>query len=155
MPSANAEGGNEKIPTKTKYPLKESQKPILELLKTLDLECDDSLLYILIRTHSEGILTAAISHLLNEISKGTRFRKGRIAFFRDTLKGNQSPVTDQCKKNRDYAMAFASKYGWNSLNIKDKYCECLITGKEIPNQFSHDEFKQMLHNAYEIFKGMR
>lgn len=154
MPFADAKEVNDKIPSKTKYHLKQSQLPLLELLKTLDLECDDSLLYILIRTHSESALTAAISHLLNEIAKGTRFRKGRIAFFRDTLKGNQSPVTDQCKKNRDYAMRFANKYAWNSLIIKDKYCECSISGKEIPNNFSEDDFKERLHDAYEIFKGM-
>lgn len=139
--------------SKRKYPLKKEQEALFELLKVFDLECDDDVLFILIRSYSEQQIINAIAHLRNSMENKKNPPKSRIAVLRSVLNGKIIPVTDQCQSNRDFAKQFAEKRSWRTLKIKDKYCFCEDTQFEIPNHFSEEEFKNRLEQGYQLYMG--
>jgi len=140
------------ISEETKFPLKSDQQKIFDDLKGLDLECDDSLLNILIRTHSEKNLLDCIDHLKNEISKGTKFKKSKIAFLRACLSGKISLITKQEEYNRKFAKNVKEGKHWEALEIHEKYMKCSKCHKEVPFNAEKDEFESMLKALYQLSK---
>lgn len=148
-------GGEEALPfteEESKFPLKENQKEIFRELKTLGLECDDYVLNILVRSHNEKVLSDSIQHLRHEISKGTRFKKSRVAFFRACLSGKISPVTKKADWNRKFAENTKAGKNWTSLEIHEKYMKCSKCHKEVPFNVSKEDFTQMLKDLYALSK---
>ena len=139
--------------SKCKYPLKKDQQAIFDLLKILDLECEDDVLYILIRTHSVDKIVDAIAHLRNSMENTKNPPRSRIAVLRSVLNGKVIPVTDRCQANRKIAEEFAESRHWKTLKIRDKYCLCEETQFEIPTHFEEQDFIQRLEQGYELYMG--
>lgn len=140
----------ENLKSQRKHPLKKEQIPVFDMLKSQDFECDDDTLIYLVRTNSEKKIRDALTHLKNEIKKGTYFRKGKIAFFRSTLNGKQSPVSQTCIDNKQLAIDFSEANGWTWLKITDKYIMCERTNKEINTNLDSQTFFRKLQDLHEI-----
>jgi len=137
-----------------KQPLKREQLPLLEALTELDLGCDLSILYILIRSHDPKALTDAIHHIRYEDGQGKKFGK-RIAFFRSILAGKISPITEQVEKNKKLCAEKSAELGWHSIDIREKFVVCAVTHKEISLSLPAEEFFNALKNLYELGQSYR
>lgn len=132
------------------FPLKKEQQENFDILKSLDLGCDDKTLVILIRSYKKEKIQEAITHIKHEIEKGTIFKKKKIAFLRALLADKISPVTEnviKCKKQAEKAKGLLN---WQSLKISDKYVLCEKSGKEIPLNMEIKDFCFQLEKLYEI-----
>ncbi len=134
----------------SKYPLKKEQIPLFESLLSLELECDEKTLAILIRTHEPKKLEDAITHLKYEINKGTIFKKKKIAFFRNILNGKVSIISDNVLKNKKLAEMKKNELEWHDLTISDKFVTCEITKKEIPLNLTEEGFFNCLKSLYDL-----
>lgn len=137
---------------KTKFPLKKEQKPYFDEMKSLDLGIDDEKIMIKIRDAFKkgkvSQLRNAISHIREEIKKGTKFKKERIALFTQVFNGKIVPISENSQKNREYAQANR----WGSLEIHDKYVKCTNSGKEISLDRPIKDFKSELNDLFELSK---
>jgi phage replication O-like protein O len=139
-------------PPTSKYPLKKEQIPVFEAMKKLELECDDAMLFMLIRSNwcSPQRIWDCIHHLERQIEKKTVFKKSRIAFFRHCLDGKQCLVTARSLENASFAKDFALANNWTSLKINDKYVECIVTGKQIETNVPIEAFWKELERLYDL-----
>lgn len=133
-----------------KFPLKKEQQEIFNDLKSLDFDCDDKTLIILIRSYSQKIIKESITHLKYEIAKGTVFKISKIAFFRHLLKGEICKVTERSIVCKKFAEAVKHGIQWHSLKITDKYVKCEKCEKEI----SLDKDIQMFRLELEALKNL-
>ena len=140
------------IGVETKFPLRKEQAPLFIMLKSLDLECDDNTLFILIRSYRERQIYDAVDHLNYEIEQGTKFKKGKIAFFRASLQGKISPINQNTKINKKFAQKAKEKGNWTSLVISDKYVFCEKCHKELHLNQSPKEFKNNLFLLFTLSK---
>lgn len=148
LPSASAESKG-----KTKYPLKKSQLPAFEALKSVELEADDDTLKILVRTYSQEKIINAVFHLNQEIEKGTAFKKGRIQFLRHLLNGKASVISKTVSDNRKRLEEALKLKPWPSLEIHEKYIICRNCLKEVPFDLEKKEFDLQLNTLYEMSKS--
>lgn len=139
----------EKMAT-NKFPLKKDQSVLLQELLSLDLECDQDTLYVLIRTNTAKNLKDAINHLKFEIDKGTIFKNSKIAFLRSILSGKISVVCENVVKCKTFAKKIKKEFNWKSLKIADKYVVCEKCHKEIPLNLPIQEFCTALENLYSL-----
>lgn len=144
------------IAGENKFPLKKDQKPYFDEMKALDLGIDDQTIVIKIRdAFKKGKvkhLEDAISHIREEVAKGTKFKKERIALFTQVFNGKVSPISENAIKNRDYAKACKEKANWGALEIHEKYVKCKNSEKEISLDRLPKEFHSELKDLYEISK---
>lgn len=142
---------------KTKFPLKKEQRPYYERMRDLDLGSNDGTLIILVReafkSNKVHMLDKAISHIQAEREKGTFFKKPPIALFRSVLDGKVSPISENAKINKKYALGAKKKANWTSLEVKDKFAACDVCHKEIPLDMDPASFQEYLKQVYEHYKN--
>lgn len=145
---------------KGQYPLKKDQLSLFEEMKALDLGADEKTLTIVFRKaiKEKGIdfLKQCIHHMRLKIDSGFKFKKERIAFFRNCLSGKQSIVTESCIENKQIAEKFCKDMQWNGVKITDKYFEATDgkISKEIPTLLPKIEFERMLTDLYRLFNPL-
>lgn len=145
---------------KSKFPLKKDQLPIFEEMKALDLGCSDETLKIIIRQQTKlnklDFLKQCIHHIRLKIDSGFKFKKEKIAFFRNCLSGKQSLVTENCIENKKIAEEFCKDMQWHGVKITDKYIEATNgnISKEIPTMLPKNEFERMLGEVYRLFNPL-
>jgi phage pi2 protein 07 len=142
----------------SKFPLKPHQQIYFDQMKELGLEEPDHVLKIIIRTSEKkgniSKLEQAISHLKAEIEKGTVFKKSRIAMFQSVINGKiPVPICDNTTENRKFILAVKKKAGWDTLDVKEKYVICELTGKEVSLNRPHKEFKESAEQLFNTWKG--
>jgi phage replication O-like protein O len=141
----------------TKFPLRKDQQEFFDQMKALDLGTDDDTLMILVRTafkeNKVAKLRDAISHLREEIRKGTVFKKPKIALFRAVLNDKVSPISERAVKNKQKAEEIKDAYLWNTLEIHDKFVFCTKTNKEIPLDIDVKVFFTTLKELYILNKS--
>lgn len=142
---------------KSKFPLKKDQLPIFEEMKALDLGCPEETLKIIIREQVKlnklDFLKQCIHHVRLKIESGFKFKKEKIAFFRNCLSGKQSLVTENCIQNKKIAEEFCKDMQWHGVKITDKFIEATDgnISKEIPTMLPKNEFERMLGDVYRLF----
>lgn len=141
---------------RTKFPLKKEQAIYFEQMKALDLGIEDEKIIIKIRdAFKKGKvkqLEDAISHIREEITKGTKFKKERIALFTQVFNGKVAPISENVVKNRAMAEALKDKLNWSALEIRDKYVKCIKCEKEISLDKEPKAFHPELKDLYELSK---
>lgn len=145
---------------KSKFPLKKDQLPIFEEMKALDLGCSDETLKIIIRQQTKlnklDFLKQCIHHVRLKIESGFKFKKEKIAFFRNCLSGKQSLVTENCIENKKLAEEFCKDMQWHNVKITDKFIEATDgnISKEIPTMLPKNQFERMLGEVYRLFNPL-
>lgn len=136
---------------KSKYPLKKEQVPVFEKIKSLNLECDDDTIMMLIRQNwSKGVqfFEDCLHHVNYLLASGKAAIKSRIAFFRNCLKGSQALITEQSLKNMRAAKKYAESQKWTEVKITEKYVQCTRTGKEVSTNISFPEFQRFVKELW-------
>lgn len=136
---------------KCKYPLKKEQIPVFDKMKSLNLECDDDLLIVLIRQNwAKGVsfLEDCLHHAQYVFKSGKAAIKSKIAFFRNCLNGKQALITSNALNNMRCALKYAGQKNWKEVKITEKYVQCLRSGKEVSTNISLEDFKRCVIDLF-------
>lgn len=123
----------------------------LDLLQSFELGAGEATLGYLASTYSKEKILDAYNHLKREIEKGTRIRS-KIAFFRYTLSGKVSMITQRASTNKKWAENIKNGVSWYSLVIHEKYAECELTKKEVPFDLSQEDFGEAIDRLWQTSK---
>lgn len=134
--------------SKTKFPLKKEQRPLLTWLQSQNIDSDEDNLKYYIRTYTEERIRDAVAFIDREVAKGVKIRS-RGGFLRRALEGQiviQNAASDE---NKALAVDFASLNDWASVIITEKYLRDDATGEDVYFNLSPATFADALNRLHD------
>lgn len=131
-----------------KYPLKNSQMPLFNWLKSQNIGSPDETLMYYVRVYTEQKIREAVKFMYDEIRSGAQIQKPG-AFFRKVLDGSIIMKTEESVGNKGVASKFINDNNWKTVVVNEKYLKDSVTGDDLQFSMQPDMFQRSLKTLYE------